>query len=204
MCQNSVGPAGFRGLPPVVLARNDACHAGSRKGRSIRTSRAAAANRLPDRIVHAFRVSTEPRTRNVMPSFRISAQQLSRRSSMSMRRPPTIHVSRMPADSDRTSHRQRGVEECRRLDNHGDYRQQHELAIANVALAGCDPSDLDDQEPQEIINNSAVTGEIFRIVGPDALPGAADRVRELFWAHGIPAVKRDIAARYGRAFPDHP
>ncbi len=99
---------------------------------------------------------------------------------------------------------QRGVEECRRLDHHGDYRQQHELAVAFAALASCDPSNLNDRELQEIVNNSAVTGEMFRIVGPDALPGAADRVREWFWAHGIPAVKRDVAARYGRTLPEHP
>ena len=79
-----------------------------------------------------------------------------------------------------------------------------ELDAAFAALAGCDPSDFDDQELQEIINNRAVTGEIFRIVGPDGLPGAADRVREMFWAQGIPAVKRDIAAQYGRTLPDHP
>lgn len=98
----------------------------------------------------------------------------------------------------------KGVEECIRLDHHGDYRQQHEMAVGFAKLTGCDPEDVGDPELQEIIDNSAVTGEMFRIVGPDALPRAADRVRELFWAHGNPDVKKDIASRYGRQIPDFP
>lgn len=91
-----------------------------------------------------------------------------------------------------------GVAACVAEDHHGDYRQQHEMAVNFAHLAGTDPAAMDDPELQEIIDKSAVTGDMFRIVGTDALPGAADRVREYFWTYGVPAVRADIAERYGR------
>ncbi len=99
---------------------------------------------------------------------------------------------------------EQGVAACIAEDHHGDYRQQHEMAVNFARLAGTDPADVGDPELQEIIDKSAVTGDMFRIVGTDALPDAADRVRQYFWTYGVPAVRADIAERYGRTTSGRP
>ncbi len=72
------------------------------------------------------------------------------------------------------------------------------MAIRFGELAGTDPSDVPDPELRQILARSAVTGEMFRIVGTDALPAAETQLRKAFWAYGPPEVRREIAARHGR------
>jgi len=92
-----------------------------------------------------------------------------------------------------------GLSDCVAEYHHGDYRQQHEMAIRFARLAGTDPEGYGDDEFQEILAKSAVTGEMFRIVGHDSLPDAEQRVRDDFDKYGIPEVKKDIAARFGKS-----
>ena len=92
----------------------------------------------------------------------------------------------------------RGVEDCVAEDHHADYRQQHEMAIRFGVLSGTDPSKASDPELREILAKSAVTGEMFRIVGTDASPSAEMQLRRAFWTYGPPEVRREIAARHGR------
>lgn len=98
----------------------------------------------------------------------------------------------------------KGVAECVEKGHHSDYRQQHEMSVYFAKLTGCDPADVGDPELQEIIDNSAVTGEMFRITGPDALPDAADYIRSMFWKHGVPEIRADIGARYGKTTTGEP
>lgn len=99
---------------------------------------------------------------------------------------------------------EQGVADCIEKGHHSDYRQQHEMGVYFAKLIGCDPSDLGDPELQEIVDNSAVVGEMFRIVGPDALPDAADYIRAMFWKHGVPEIRADIGARYGKTATGEP
>lgn len=73
----------------------------------------------------------------------------------------------------------RGAERSRDEGHHAGYRLQHEMAIRFARLAGVDPTDVDD-ELRRVLEHSAVTGEMFRIVGTDSVPDAADRVRADF------------------------
>lgn len=98
----------------------------------------------------------------------------------------------------------KGVAECVEHGHHSDYRQQHEMAVHFAKLFGGDPADVGDAELQEIIDNSAVVGEMFRITGPDALPDAAGYVRSMFWKHGVPGTRADIGARYGKTATGEP
>lgn len=91
-----------------------------------------------------------------------------------------------------------GVADCVSENHHADYRQQHEMALRFGALAGADPGGIDDPELQEILAKSAVTGEMFRIVGTDVDPGAEAQLRRDFWAYAPPDIRRDIAERFGR------
>jgi cation diffusion facilitator CzcD-associated flavoprotein CzcO len=92
-----------------------------------------------------------------------------------------------------------GVEACIAEEHHADYRQQHEMALRFAALAGADPGDVDDQELQAVLPHSAVTGEMFRIAGPDALPKARQRLCDDFWTYGPPEVRRQVAEMLGRS-----
>ncbi len=91
-----------------------------------------------------------------------------------------------------------GVEACVAEDHHADYRQEHEMAIRFAVLAGTDPAGVEDPELRDILAKSAVTGEMFRIVGTDALEEAESRLRRDFWNYGPPEVRREIGERYGR------
>ena len=91
---------------------------------------------------------------------------------------------------------ERGLSDCIAEDHHGDYRQQHEMAIRFARLAGTDPEGYGDEEFQEILAKSAVTGEMFRLVGNDSLADAEQRIRDDFELYGIPEVKREISARF--------
>ena len=91
----------------------------------------------------------------------------------------------------------RGVEACVAEDHHGDYRQQHEMAIRFARLAATDPAAVADPELCDMLAKSAVTGEMFRITGPDSLPGAEAEFRRAFWRYAPPEVRREIRARHG-------
>jgi hypothetical protein len=66
---------------------------------------------------------------------------------------------------------------CDATDLPGGIHQQHEMAIRFARLAGVDPGGIDDPELQALLEASAVTGESFRLTGPDARPDAAEIVR---------------------------
>ena len=93
---------------------------------------------------------------------------------------------------------ERGLAACVAEDHHGDYRQQHEMAIRFARLAETDPEGYGDAEFQEILSKSAVIGEMFRLVGNDRLDDAERRIRDDFEKYGIPEVKKELAARMGR------
>ncbi len=94
----------------------------------------------------------------------------------------------------------RGLAACLSEDHHGGYRQQHEMALRFARLAGTDPgAGATDPEFGEILAKSAVTGEMFRITGPDARPDAEARVRADFWRYAPPEIRAEVMTRYGRA-----
>ena len=78
---------------------------------------------------------------------------------------------------------QRGLRACVEEDHHGGYRQQNEMAIRFARLAGVDPAGLDDPDLQRLLRLSAVTGEMFRLTGPDARPDAEALLRRDFARH---------------------
>ena len=107
---------------------------------------------------------------------------------------------RMPSQEDLRD----GVKACVAEGHHDDYRQQHEMALRFAALCGTDPADVEDDELRDILAKSAVTGEMFRIVGPDALPDAEAQLREFFWSFAPLDVCRAVAHRHGRRFQYRP
>lgn len=85
-----------------------------------------------------------------------------------------------------------GVEACIVEGHHNGYREQHEMALRFARLAGTDPAESDAPELAGILPHSAVTGEMFRIVGPDALPSAAAQLLADFERYAPPAVKSEV------------
>jgi dimethylaniline monooxygenase (N-oxide forming) len=71
-----------------------------------------------------------------------------------------------------------GLQACVHLDHHLGYRQQNEMALRFARLAGVDPGGLDDPELQRLLGRSAVTGEMFRLVGTDARADAEQTLRD--------------------------
>lgn len=92
-----------------------------------------------------------------------------------------------------------GVADCVSDGHHVGYRQQHEMAIRFARLSGTDPRDTQDPVLREILPKSAVTGEMFRIVGPDALPNAATRLIQDFWTYAPPEVRQDVLGALDRS-----
>lgn len=86
---------------------------------------------------------------------------------------------------------------CKAEDPHGDYRVQHEMALRFARFAGTDPVDLADSELSDMVAKNAVTGEIFRLTGPDADPDAANRLKAQFRRYAPPEVRAQIVARHG-------
>ncbi len=84
------------------------------------------------------------------------------------------------------------LDECKRQDPHSDYRYQNELAPVFASLAGCDPANVDDPELQKILPKSAVTGEMFRIIGTDSYPEARDRFIQDFKTFAPLNVKKEL------------
>lgn len=74
------------------------------------------------------------------------------------------------------------------------YREQHEMAIRFGRLAGVDPATVEDPELAEILPRTTVSADTFRLVGPDADPGAAQRVRDDFWRYGTPEDRAAVRA----------
>ena len=86
----------------------------------------------------------------------------------------------------------RGVQACRDEQHHVGYRSQHEMAIRFGRLAGVDPGRIDDEDLQRILSHSAVTGEMFRIVGHDRVAGAEETVRADMRRYAPPAVLAEL------------
>ena len=91
----------------------------------------------------------------------------------------------------------RGVAECVTEQHHADYRQQHEMALRFARLVGAEPVPSDDAELRAILPHCAVTGEMFRISGPDADPDAIDWVKRDFWLHAPLLLRREIGEGLG-------
>ena len=90
-----------------------------------------------------------------------------------------------------------GVAQCVAERHHADYRQQHEMALRFARLVGAEPDPGDDAELRAILPHCAVTGEMFRISGPDSDPDAVDWVKRDFWLHAPLLLRREIGARLG-------
>ena len=90
-----------------------------------------------------------------------------------------------------------GVADCVREQHHVGYREQHEMAVRFARLAGVMPDPGQDEELATILPKCPVTGEMFRISGPDARPDAADWVKANFWRYAEIPLKRKFAAALG-------
>lgn len=62
----------------------------------------------------------------------------------------------------------------------GGMHQSHEMTLTFARLAGVEPEDVGDAELSRIIDLSALTGEMFRIRGPEALSDAAELLQADF------------------------
>ena len=94
---------------------------------------------------------------------------------------------------------QKGVADCVSEQHHVGYREQHEMAVRFARLCGTMPDPGDDKELATILPKSPVIGEMFRVSGPDADPGAADIIKAIFWRYAEIPMKREFAAELGRA-----
>ena len=95
----------------------------------------------------------------------------------------------------------RGVEDCVREQHHFGYREQHEMAVRFAQLAGTMPDPGDDEELKLILPKCPVTGELFRLSGPDARADAGDWIKDNFWRYAEIPLKRELAAALGRDMP---
>lgn len=91
-----------------------------------------------------------------------------------------------------------GVADCVREQHHVGYREQHEMAVRFGRLAGTMPDPGDDEELAMILSKCPVTGEMFRVSGPDARPDAAAWIKENFWRYAEIPLKREIGTALGR------
>ena len=91
-----------------------------------------------------------------------------------------------------------GVRDCVEQQHNVGYREQHEMALRFARLIGATPDAGDDQELAAILPKCATTGELYRISGPDALPWAADYVKDHFWSHAPILTRREIGSQLGR------
>ncbi len=60
-----------------------------------------------------------------------------------------------------------------------------ELAIDFARTCGTDPDEIADPHLASLIERHAVTGPMFRLIGPDALSDAADRLRSEAATFGV-------------------
>ncbi|MEP6828556.1 MAG: hypothetical protein ABJA10_10835 [Aestuariivirga sp.] len=67
------------------------------------------------------------------------------------------------------------LEDCRITSHHDDYRAQNEMALRLSRLCGTDPVNFGTEAFQKMLNESATTAIVFRLVGPYALPDASTR-----------------------------
>lgn len=96
----------------------------------------------------------------------------------------------VPAACD--AHLRDAVTACIAEDHFGASRQQNELALRFARLAKTDPSEITDPELALIIDKSAVTGEMFRIVGTDSDPEAVARLCADFWTFAPAEVRAKV------------
>lgn len=76
------------------------------------------------------------------------------------------------------------------------YRFQNEMAMRFARLADTDPCSVQEPELRLMLDAAAATGESFRLVGPDAVPEAADHVARDFDQHASPAAKAALRRLY--------
>ncbi len=91
-----------------------------------------------------------------------------------------------------------GVADCVRDYHHVGYREQHEMAIRFARLARTMPDPGQDEELAMILPKCPVTGEMFRISGPDARADASAWIKDNFWRYAAIPLKREIGAALGR------
>ncbi len=90
-----------------------------------------------------------------------------------------------------------GVQDCIEQEHHTGYREQHEMAVRFARLATTMPDAGDDTELATILPKCPITGEMFRISGPDSDPNAAAWVKTLFWRYAEIPLKRELGAQLG-------
>ncbi len=83
--------------------------------------------------------------------------------------------------------------------HHVGYREQHEMALRFARLAGVDPVAVDDALLAAVLPRAAMSPDTFRLVGPDADPGAAKRLVADFRRFGSPEARREVADLVGGA-----
>lgn len=78
-----------------------------------------------------------------------------------------------------------GLRACRENGHHVGYRTQSEMALRFARLCGCDPIRFCVNDAQQkLISDSPTVGPLYRLCGPDALPGAIDEIEALqSWAN---------------------
>lgn len=91
-----------------------------------------------------------------------------------------------------------GVKDCVAEQHHEGYREQHEMAVRFAKLAGTMPDPGDDEELKLILPKCPVTGEMFRLSGPDARADAGQRIKDNFWRYADILQKREFATALGR------
>jgi hypothetical protein len=89
-----------------------------------------------------------------------------------------------------------GVADCVSEGHHAGYREQHKMAVRFAKLAGTMPV-AQDKELAAILPKCPITGETFRVSGPDAHPDATEWIKRNLWRYAEIPLKREIGASLG-------
>ena len=73
-----------------------------------------------------------------------------------------------------------GVAACVAEGYHRDYRSQNEMALRFARLCGADPAGQVPADLMALVAQSATTATLYRMVGPQPLPGAETQLRQMF------------------------
>jgi dimethylaniline monooxygenase (N-oxide forming) len=77
-----------------------------------------------------------------------------------------------------------GLQVCLTEQHHVGYREQNEMALRFAKLSQTDPLSKIDDDLTELVMQSATTGLLFRLVGPQSIEDAQDRLRRQFARFG--------------------
>ncbi|OSP54802.1 NAD(P)/FAD-dependent oxidoreductase [Pseudoruegeria sp. SK021] len=77
-----------------------------------------------------------------------------------------------------------GVAACATEGHHLGYRRQNEMALRFARLCGTDPAGQVDPDLMRRLRQSATTGVMYRLAGPDALPDGPDAFTAQFDRYG--------------------